>query len=82
MLLNVSGGELELKQCFYYVLSWKWDTYGNPRPQEMKEQQLKKISIKLSTTKETVELTEKEAIDSHKTLGTFKCIYGKEQTQF
>jgi hypothetical protein len=81
-MLNVSGGELELKKCFYYVLSWKWDTYGNPRPQEMKEQQLKKLSIKLSTTKETVELTQKEVLDSHKTLGTFKCIYGKEETQY
>jgi hypothetical protein len=29
-LLEASGGKLELTKCFYYILTWKIDTKGNP----------------------------------------------------
>jgi Reverse transcriptase (RNA-dependent DNA polymerase) len=41
-LLNTTGGELELSKCFYYILSCKWDKWGNPTPQSIAEQQLEK----------------------------------------
>jgi hypothetical protein len=37
-LLESSGGKLELKQCFYYILSWKFDGKGNPIPTTIAEQ--------------------------------------------
>jgi hypothetical protein len=37
-LLETSGGKLELKKCFYYVLSWKFDGRGNPIPTTITEQ--------------------------------------------
>jgi hypothetical protein len=81
-LLNVTGGELELKKGFFYVFSWKWDKYGNPSPQYIKEQHIEQIEIKLSTTNEIKVLEQKEVSTSHKTLGTYKCIYGEEKEQF
>jgi hypothetical protein len=38
-LLEASGGQLEISKCFYYLLSWKWDTKGNPVPNTLQEQQ-------------------------------------------
>jgi hypothetical protein len=29
-LLEASGRKLELTKCFYYILTWKFDTKGNP----------------------------------------------------
>jgi hypothetical protein len=34
-LLEASGGLLELDKCFFYLLSWTWDTRGNPIPESM-----------------------------------------------
>jgi hypothetical protein len=81
-LLNTSGGELELSKCFYYLLSWKWTRDGNPIPQSILEQNIEQIKIQLTTTKEVIKLEQKEVHESHKTLGTYKCICGKENTQF
>jgi hypothetical protein len=37
-LLEASGGKLELTKCFYYILTWKFDSKGNPVPTTIREQ--------------------------------------------
>jgi hypothetical protein len=37
-LLETLGYKLELKKCFYYILSWKFDGSGNPIPPTIAEQ--------------------------------------------
>jgi hypothetical protein len=75
-------GALELSKCFYYLLSWKWDKWGSPIPQTIKEQNLPPIKIIMSATKEIITLQQKEVQDSHRTLGTYKCIFGSETEQY
>jgi hypothetical protein len=81
-LLHTSGGALELSKCFYYLLSWKWDKWGSPIPQTIKEQNLPPTKITMSATNEIITLQQKEVQDSHKTLGTYKCIFGSEIEQY
>jgi hypothetical protein len=76
--LRITGGELELPKCFYYILSWKWDKWGNPIPQNSTEQNLQHNSLQIQNTTDLTKLTQKDPSDSHKTLGTYKCLYGKE----
>jgi hypothetical protein len=82
VFLSATGGELELTKCFYYLLSWKWDKFGNPSPQTISEQNLDKLEIILTTTEKSTALEQKEVFDSHKTLGCYKCVIGNENTQF
>jgi hypothetical protein len=81
-LLSATGGELQLSKCFYYVLSWKWDKFGNPSPQNKQEQNITPLTIQMTTNQISEELTQKECHESHKTLGTHKCIIGQEITQY
>jgi hypothetical protein len=74
-LLNISGGELELTKCFYYLLSWKWDKNGIPSPQTKIEKNMPSIVLESTTTKQITQLDRKEVTESHKTLGAYKCIY-------
>jgi hypothetical protein len=78
-LLQASGGMLELGKCFFYLLTWTWDSKGNPVPANINSQKLLTNSegIYLNGSKEI--LRQKEVQDSHKTLGTYKCLVGKEQ---
>jgi hypothetical protein len=39
-LLEASGGKLESKKFFYYILTWKFDPRGNPIPTTIAEQRL------------------------------------------
>jgi hypothetical protein len=80
--LNASGGELELDKCFWYLLTWKWDKYGTPSPQSIREQNIEDLKIKMTTTNTIVSLEQKDVYQSHKTLGTHKCIIGKEVEQY
>jgi hypothetical protein len=80
--LHTTGGQLELTKCFYYILSWKWDKMGNPIPQSIEEQGLPQLQILMPTKSEPTIITQKEVHQSHKTLGTYKCISGKETEQF
>jgi ribonuclease HI len=80
-LLESSGGKLELTKCFYYLLSWKWDEKGNPIPEMVMEQSITESGEKISLNKNNnkpIYLEQKEIGSSHKTLGTYKCIIGKE----
>jgi hypothetical protein len=81
-LLSITGGELELKKCFYYIISWGWDKYGSPIAQEISEQKLEKLKLTLSNSGTITELEQKQVYQSHKTLGTYKCVVGKESEQF
>jgi hypothetical protein len=81
-LLSATGGKLQLSKCFYYVLSWKWDKKGNPSPQNRFEQQIPPLILQMTTNKTSEEITQKECHESHKILGTHKCISGKETTQY
>jgi hypothetical protein len=81
-LLSATGGELQLSKCFYYLLSWKWDKHGNPSPQNKMEQQITPLTLQMTTNKTSEELTQIECHESHKTLGTHKCIIGEEVTQY
>lgn len=76
--LEVSGGKLELLKCFYYVLTWKWEPNGDAIAQTKSEQGM----VELNLNKENSEygkLDQREVSESHKTLGTYKCIDGNEQ---
>jgi hypothetical protein len=68
-LLELSGGELQLEKCFYYVLSWDFDGEGNPHPVSIEDQckRCAKISIpNKSGIGETV-IQQKGVIESHRT---------------
>jgi hypothetical protein len=80
--LHISGGALELPKCFFYILSWKWDKWGNPSPQTNQEQQIPNPTLQIDTINDNNKITQKEAETSHKTLGTYKCLFGTEQDHF
>jgi hypothetical protein len=67
---------------FLLCVSWKWDKNGNPLPQTIAEQHLPALVVKMTNANTCTELKQKEVTTSHKTLGTFKCIVGKEMDQF
>jgi hypothetical protein len=79
-LLQATGGKLELNKCFFYLLTWKWDVNGNATPQTIQEQiQQDNTPITIKDIDRTfVNLKQIEVNKSHKTLGVYKCIYGKE----
>jgi hypothetical protein len=80
-LLESSGGKPELQKCFYYILIWKWSKNVDPVPELIADQTKSSGDIKISLneyTGEKVYLEQKEAYDSHKTLGTMKSIIGDE----
>jgi ribonuclease HI len=78
MLLQASGGKLEVNKCFFYLLSWHWDAKGNPIADDIQSQKLllQENGIQLCGSDE--ELKQKDVQTSHKTLGTFKCLVGDE----
>jgi hypothetical protein len=78
-LLSSSGGKLELTKCFYYLLSWQWDKYGNPTPQPMLYQNLPNSTINIAPEGQPPQLIiQRDITDSHKTLGAYKTINGNE----
>jgi Reverse transcriptase (RNA-dependent DNA polymerase) len=68
-LLTASGGNLELSKCFYYLLSWQWDKYGNPSAQTMLQQNLTQTTINIATEHQPPQLiAQRDITDRHKTL--------------
>jgi hypothetical protein len=55
---------------------------GNPIPQTISEQGLEPLKIQMPNEKNPTVITQKETHQSHKTLGTYKCVFGKELEQF
>jgi hypothetical protein len=82
-LLEASGGKLELSKCFYYILSWKFNTEGDPAPTSIADQRelTDQISIFDSTTSSTTLIPQKEVTEAHKTLGVWKSPIGDESKQ-
>ena len=82
-LLEASGGKLELSKCFYYILSWKFDHEGKAIPTTIIEQRTtsQQILINETSTGNKVKIQQKEAQESHKTLGCFKSITGNSDQQ-
>jgi hypothetical protein len=77
-LLEASGGKLELIKFFYYMLTWTWDSKGEPTPLTINQHDLQnKLSLR-NLSGEPVTIQQKEVVESHKTLGTYKCINGDE----
>jgi hypothetical protein len=82
-LLESSGGKLELSKCFFYILSWKFDTEGNGIPMTIDEQQAQHvvpISIKAEHNHSVI-FSQKEVNMAHKALGCYKAIDGNESDQ-
>jgi hypothetical protein len=82
-LLEASGGELELSECFYYILSWQFDAEGNGSPMTISEQRnhnVHLIEIPSSNGSHTI-IQQKEVHQAHKTLGCYKAIDGNEKDQ-
>jgi hypothetical protein len=77
-LLQASGGMLEFLKRFYYLLTWHWDAKGNPIADDIETQQQMLNSKVLLLDNANNPLTQKESYDSHKTLGTYKCLVGLE----
>jgi hypothetical protein len=69
---------------FFYLLTWKWDKKGNPSPTmvTMDDDFNNQTSInnKESTQKNSkFNINQRSVDESHKTLGTYKNILGKEE---
>jgi hypothetical protein len=78
-LLADSGGNLELTKCFFYILSWHWDRFRNPSPQTIQQQNCTQTTINLSSDENTPQLiSQRDILESHKTLGAYKTICGDE----
>jgi hypothetical protein len=83
VLLEASGGKLELSKCFYYILSWKFDDDGNGIPMTITEQRHQGSNpIQITEQdKSTILIEQKEVFQSHKSLGCYKAIDGNEVDQ-
>ena len=82
-LLEASGGKLELSKCFYYILTWNFDSEGFAYADTIEQQRdyVAPISIPKTNSEELVEIAQKEPTEAHKTLGCFKTISGCEREQ-
>ena len=82
-LLGNSGGCLELSKCFYYVLSWNFNSKGDAYP--MRQSEIDKLTEKIQlqklrkTTRTTI--ATKEPSEAHKTLGVWKSMDGNTRIQ-
>jgi hypothetical protein len=73
------SGKIEISKSFYYILSWAWDKYGNPKPQQNNQQETEDQFILLTNSDGIAQqLLQRNANDSHKTLGVFKSLSGNE----
>jgi hypothetical protein len=82
-LLEASGGKLELTKCFYYILTWKFDSKGNPIPTTINEQRqiTNQISVPDTFSNNIIQLLQNKIDEAHKTLGCYKCIIRNEHEE-
>jgi hypothetical protein len=68
---KASGGKLELTKRFYYILTWTFDSKGNPLPTTISEQRqvTDQIGITDTNSNDIIHLQQKEINEAHKTLG-------------
>jgi hypothetical protein len=75
-------GKLQLEKCFYYVLSWQFDSKGNPYPRTVTEQRAICPQIQIPTSNGTAAMIiQKEVSEAHPTLGCRKAIDGNQEEQ-
>jgi len=68
-LLFYSGGALNLKKCFYYILYWEWDEKGRPRP---RASNINDPTVKLRSGDGPTEVIRRlDLNESHRTLGVY-----------
>jgi hypothetical protein len=79
-LLEAMSGKIEITKSFYYLLTWAWDKYGNPSPQENDQQDSDFQYITL-VNEDGIEqkLDQRDVNKSHKTLGVYKTLSGNEK---
>jgi hypothetical protein len=80
-LLEATGGKLELKKCFYYIMAWRFDVKGNAIPTMIKEQRevCDQITVKCqSTSTSMVTIDQKEVTKGRRTLGVDKNMVGDD----
>lgn len=81
-LLSASGGKLEFSKCFYYILSWKFTSEGDPEPMTTAEIQAQTGPLTVpGDNNEPIEIKMLDVNDSHKTLGAHKTMIGDETKQ-
>ena len=66
-LLTATGGKLELPKCFFYLIKWAFNDFGNPSPADVHHP----IGILDHTTGENVTITQQDGFIPHKTLGAY-----------
>lgn len=67
-LLYSTGGALELKKCFYYLVYWKWDD-GIPYMSTGEDFSDTSINLTYGGDNEQKQIERKETDESHRTLG-------------
>jgi hypothetical protein len=79
-LLMASGGKLELPKCFYFVLTWKFDSKGHPYSMTITEQQtiVNQIQIFDPSLNTIIPILQKEG---HLTLGCYKSTNGSQDDE-
>lgn len=83
-LLASSGGKLELTKCFYYVLLWKFNKFGDPIPktiEDIHQEVCNRVQIEDPDTKQIITMEQKDIHQVHKTLGVLKSISGDDSEQ-
>ena len=81
-LLWTSGGALNLKKCYWFLVSWKWTKTGKPKMQMIAE--MHGFEIRLmegSDQTKTVKITRKEVTQGQQTLGTRLCPSGLDKME-
>jgi hypothetical protein len=61
-LLETLGNKLELTKCFYYTLTWKFDSKGHPIPTTINKQRqvTHQISVPDTFSNDIIQLQQKE----------------------
>ena len=78
-MLYTNGGRLELKKCFWILVSWRWKQ-GKPVMKNIEDTKAN-ITIQQSESKEEVIITRKEVTDAPKVLGCMIQADGKWNTE-
>ena len=66
-MLNTNGGRLELKKCFWILITWKWKQ-GKPTMNSMEDNEAE-VKIFQSESKEEVVIQRKNVDEAPKVLG-------------
>jgi hypothetical protein len=80
-LLYLTGGKLELSKCFYYPITWSFDSEGAAHlvpPNQLKAT----ITLEDSESKQSFHIATKPCHEAHKTLGVMEQPDGNNTAEF